>query len=62
MSDHQEIKNNSYPKLPDNYWEMNRNDNNRVQNSGIFDYAVKVSLNDITNQISIFHGLKGKIK
>lgn len=43
-----------FPKLPDNYWEIQHNEKNEKLPSHIFDNAVKSSLSDITNEISIF--------
>lgn len=44
-----------FPKLPDNYWEPQKNEKNEKQSfNNIFDNAVKTSLDDITNEISIF--------
>ena len=46
---------NGLPKLPDNYWEMQHyGKNNQLNETNIFDNTVKTSLNDITNEISIF--------
>ncbi len=47
---------NGFPKLPDNYWESQNTEQNEKQFLGnnIFDNAVKSSLEDITNEISIF--------
>ncbi len=41
------------PKLPDNYWEIQHNEKTEKV-PHIFDNAVKSSLADITNEISIF--------
>lgn len=46
---------NGLPKLPDNYWELQHTEKNEKQPFGnIFDNTVKSSLEDITNEISIF--------
>ncbi len=46
---------NGLPKLPDNYWESQNAEKKEKQSFGnIFDNAVKSSLEDITNEISIF--------
>ncbi len=45
---------NDMPKLPDNYWETQNIEKTERSYPPIFDSAVKSSLIDITNEISIF--------
>lgn len=55
MVDFSEKIPNSKPMLPENYWEMQKNKKNDKPFFGnIFDNTVKASLDDITNEISIF--------